>query len=209
MTIALPDLTYEYDALHPVISAATLKLHHGAHHRGYVDKLNGLIKGTPLQDAALETIVKQTAVRASDDAAARAIFNNAAQAWNHAFYWRSLRPAGPHGRPLGILAARLEADFDGYPRFCEQFKAAALAVFGSGWVWLVEHRGKLEIKATANADTPIAHGQVPLLVLDVWEHAYYLDHQSRRADYVNGAVDLLLDWEFAERNLAREEPVHA
>jgi Fe-Mn family superoxide dismutase len=207
MAITLPDLSYEYDALQPVISAATLKLHHGAHHRGYVDKLNALVEGSPLEGAALATIVKQTAGRASTDPAARAIFNNAAQAWNHAFYWRSLRPAGPDGRPLGILAARIEADFDGYKRFCEQFKAAALALFGSGWVWLVEHRGRLEIQATANADTPIAHGQLPLLVLDVWEHAYYLDHQSRRAAYVEGAVDLLLDWEFAECNLAREEPV--
>jgi superoxide dismutase, Fe-Mn family len=194
MAITLPELPYDYDALHPVISAATLKLHHGAHHRGYVDKLNALIKGTDLAEASLESIVERST---------GAIFNNAAQAWNHAFYWRSLRPKVPHGAPQGELAARLDADFGGHQRFCELFKAAAMGVFGSGWVWLVDAGGKLEIKPTANADTPIAQGQQPLLVLDVWEHAYYLDYQSRRLAYVEGAVDLLLDWEFAERNFAR------
>jgi Fe-Mn family superoxide dismutase len=200
MAITLPDLPYDYDALHPVISAATMKLHHGAHHRGYVDKLNALIKGTDLADASLESIVERSS---------GAIFNNAAQAWNHAFYWRSLRPKVPHGAPQGALAARIDADFGGHQRFRELFKAAAMGVFGSGWVWLVDAGGKLEIKPTANADTPIAHGEQPLLVLDVWEHAYYLDYQSRRLAYVEGAVDLLLDWEFAERNFARQEAVHA
>jgi superoxide dismutase, Fe-Mn family len=200
MAITLPDLPYDYDALHPVISAATMKLHHGAHHRGYVDKLNALIKGTDLADASLESIVERST---------GAVFNNAAQAWNHAFYWRSLRPKVPHGAPQGALAARIDADFGGHLAFCDRFKAAAMGVFGSGWVWLVDAGGKLEIKPTANADTPIAHGQQPLLVLDVWEHAYYLDYQSRRLAYVEGAVDLLLDWEFAERNFARQEAVHA
>jgi Fe-Mn family superoxide dismutase len=200
MAITLPELPYAYDALHPVISAATMKLHHGAHHRAYVDKLNALVKGTDLEDASLESIVRRSA---------GAIFNNAAQAWNHAFYWRSLRPKVPHGAPQGALAARLDADFGGLQRFAEQFKAAAAGVFGSGWAWLVEHDGALQIRVTSNADTPIAHGQKPLLVLDVWEHAYYLDYQSRRMEYVEGAVDLLLDWEFAERNFARQEAVHA
>ena len=200
MAITLPELPYDYDALQPVISAATLKLHHGAHHRGYVDKLNALIKSTDLAEASLESIVKRSS---------GAIFNNAAQAWNHAFYWRSLRPKVPQGAPQGALAARVDADFGGQQRFCDLFKAAAMSVFGSGWVWLVDAGGKLEIKPTANADTPIAHGQKPLLVLDVWEHAYYLDYQSRRLAYVEGAVDLLLDWEFAERNFARQEAVVA
>lgn len=200
MAITLPDLPYDYDALQPVISAATLKLHHGAHHRGYVDKLNALVKGTDLEGASLAAIVERSA---------GAVFNNAAQAWNHAFYWRSLRPQGAGGRAQGALAARIDADFGGHQRFCELFKAAAMGVFGSGWVWLVEAGGRLEIKPTANADTPIAHGQQPLLVLDVWEHAYYLDYQSRRAAYVDGVVDLLLDWEFAERNFARQEAVLA
>ena len=201
MAITLLDLPYDYDALQPVISAATLKLHHGAHHRGYVDKLNLLLKGSPLEDAPLEAIVKRSG--------AGPVFNNAAQAWNHAFYWRSLRPKDAGGRPQGALAARLDPDFGGYQRFCDLFKAAALGVFGSGWVWLIDNGERLEIKATANADTPIAHGQLPLLVLDVWEHAYYLDYQSRRIAYVEGAVDFLLNWEFAERNFVQRQAAHA
>lgn len=209
MAIKLPDLPYDYDALQPVISAATLKMHHGAHHRGYVDKLNALVKGTDLESASLEEMVKRSAWQAPSDPAFRAIFNNAAQAWNHAFYWRSLRPKVSGGAPQGALAARIDADFGGQDRFKDLFKAAAAGVFGSGWVWLVEDGGLLEITVTANADTPIAHTQTPLLVLDVWEHAYYLDYQSRRIGYVEGVVDYLLDWEFAERNFAREEAVHA
>ena len=209
MTIRLPDLPYAYDALEPLISAATLKLHHGAHHRGYVDKLNGLIRGTPLENEALEAIVRRAAWEAHSNASSRAIFNNAAQAWNHAFYWQSLRPKVAGGRPQGALAERIDADFGGIDRFRELFKAAAAGVFGSGWAWLVEDDGILEIRVTANAETPIAHNQRPLLVLDVWEHAYYLDYQSRRAAYVDGAVDFLLDWEFAERNFARTEAAHA
>lgn len=208
MAITLPDLPYEYDALQPVISAATLKLHHGAHHRGYVDKLNALIKGTELENAPLETIVKRSALAAASDPASRPIFNNAAQAWNHAFYWRSLAPKFLRGVPQGALAARINADFGGQQQLSDLFKATALSVFGSGWVWLVEDGGILRIKATANADTPIAHGQTPLLVLDVWEHAYYLDYQSRRIAYVEGAVDFLLDWKFAERNFTRQEAAH-
>jgi superoxide dismutase, Fe-Mn family len=209
MPIALPDLPYDCDALQPVISAATMKLHHGAHHRGYVDKLNALVKGSDLASATLETIVRRSAWQASSDPSFRAIFNNAAQAWNHAFYWRSLRPKVAGGRPQGALAARIDADFGGQERFIERFKATALGVFGSGWVWLIEDGGILEVKVTANADTPIAHGQAPLLVLDVWEHAYYLDYQSRRVGYVEGAVDFLLNWEFADRNFAGQEMVHA
>lgn len=209
MAITLPDLPYDFDALQPIISAATMKLHHGAHHRGYVDKLNALIKGSDLESASLETIVKRSAWQAASDAASRTIFNNAAQAWNHAFYWRSLRPKISGGKPRGALAARIDTDFGGHQRFGELFKAAAMGVFGSGWAWLIEDGGTLKIKATANADTPIAHGQAPLLVLDVWEHAYYLDYQSRRASYVDGAVDFLLNWEFAERNFASQEALHA
>jgi Fe-Mn family superoxide dismutase len=203
MAITLAELPYDYDALQPVISSATLKLHHGVHHRGYVDKLNGLVKASELEGRSLDELVKRTA--AAPDKLSRAIFNNAAQAWNHAFFWRSLRPKVPGGRPQGALAARVEADFGGPQRFADLFKAAATAVFGSGWVWLVDDGGVLEIVATANADTPIVHGQVPLLVLDVWEHAYYLDYQARRIGYVEGVVDYLLDWEFAERNFARAE----
>jgi Fe-Mn family superoxide dismutase len=184
MTIALPPLPYEYHALQPVISAATLKLHHGAHHRTYVDKANALLNGSPLAAASLEDVVRR---------ASGALFNNAAQAWNHAFFWKSLRPYrkdSPH--------SHLKA------RFAEQLKGAALGCFGSGWVWLVEERGEVKVTATANANTPIALGQKPLLTIDVWEHAYYLDHQNRRDAYVAGVIEHLLDWEFAERNLAQE-----
>ena len=205
MAITLPDLPYGYDALQPVISGPTLKLHHGAHHRGYVDKLNALVKGSDLDSCPLETIVERSARAAASSQLSQAIFNNAAQAWNHAFFWRSLRPKVAGGRPQGALAARMETDFGGLQGFADQFKSMAVGLFGSGWVWLVEDGGVLEIRTTANADTPIVHGQVPLLVLDVWEHAYYLDYQSRRIGYVEGVVDYLLDWEFAESNFARAE----
>lgn len=209
MAITLPHLPYDYDALQPVISTATMKLHHDAHHRSYVDKLNALVKGSALENVSLETIVKSSASQAPAGPASRAIFNNAAQAWNHAFYWRSLRAKVAGGRPQGALAARIDTDFGGYQHFCDLFKAAAVGVFGSGWAWLVERGGVLEIKTTGNADTPIVHGQRPLLVLDVWEHAYYLDYQSRRIAYVEGAVDFLLDWEFAESNFVQQQAAHA
>jgi Fe-Mn family superoxide dismutase len=209
MTIMLPLLPYDYDALEPVISAATMKLHHLGHHRSYVEKLNALIKGSDQEGAALEAIVKRSAWAATADPAARTLFNNAAQAWNHAFYWNSLRPRYSGAGPQGALAARIDADFGGRSRFIEAFKAAAMSLFGSGWIWLAEDGGELRIIATTNADSPIAHGQAPLLVLDVWEHAYYLDYQSRRAEYVNGVVDHLLNWQFAEHNFFQREALHA
>jgi Fe-Mn family superoxide dismutase len=184
MTITLPLLPYPHHALEPFISAATLKLHHGAHHRGYVDKLNALIKGSAFEGARLEEIVRH---------GSGAVFNNAAQAWNHAFFWKSLRPA----------AARA-ASTDLERRFAEELKTAAAALFGSGWIWLVVQAGTVRVQPTMNADTPLASGATPLLVIDLWEHAYYLDHQNRRDAYVKGVVDDLLDWEFAERNLAKE-----
>ena len=204
MAISLPDLPYGFDALEPIISSATLKMHHGAHHRGYVNKVNALVTG----DTDLESIVRRTAVDATSDPAARAIFNNAAQAWNHAFYWNSLRPKGNGGGPGAQLAQRIDMDFGSQDKLLEQFKATALGVFGSGWTWLVVAGGKLRITSTANADTPIAHGQKPLLVLDVWEHAYYLDYQSRRAEYVSGVIEHLLNWQFAERNFLQQEGAH-
>lgn len=180
--IALPTLPYDYDALEPVMSSATLKLHHGAHHRGYVDKVNALIKGTPFEGAVLEAIVMKSS---------GVLFNNAAQAWNHEFFWSSLRPAPDPAAPRSALAER----------FAVELKAAALGVFGSGWVWLVDDAGVVKVTTTANADTPIRHGQKPLLVLDVWEHAYYLDHQNRRDLYAAGVVERLMNWSFAEQNL--------
>jgi Fe-Mn family superoxide dismutase len=185
MKIKLPPLPYDPDALEPVISAATMKLHHGAHHRGYVDKLNALIQGSALEGGTLEEIVRTSR---------GAVFNNAAQAWNHAFFWSSLRPRAAATAPRSALAAR----------FADELKSAAAGFFGSGWVWLVEEAGVVKVTATVNANTPIALGQKPLLVIDLWEHAYYLDHQNRRDAYVTGVVDHLLDWEFAEHNLREQ-----
>jgi Fe-Mn family superoxide dismutase len=196
MTIELPSLAYAYEALEPVISRATLETHHGKHHRGYVDKLNVLVRGTDLAGATLEAIVKHSAECRAPKVA---VFNNAAQAWNHAFYWKSLRPAGGHG-PRGALAARIAIDFKSDLDLAEAIKSAAAGHFASGWVWLVLDNGVLKVVTTANADTPIVHGQIPLLAIDLWEHAYYLDYRERRAAHVAGVVDHLLDWEFAERN---------
>jgi Fe-Mn family superoxide dismutase len=202
MPIALPHLPYSHDALEPFISATTLQTHHGKHHRAYVDKTNALIGGTPLAGATLEAIVRQAAQPAADGGPNAALFNNAAQAWNHAFYWQSLRPPGSSG-PHGALAARIDADFGGLSALRAALQAAATNHFGSGWAWLVAHKGTLKVQTTRNADTPLVHGPVPLLVIDVWEHAYYLDHQERRAAYVTGVVDQLLDWGFAQRNFER------
>jgi Fe-Mn family superoxide dismutase len=203
MAVKLPRLPYELDALEPVISAATLHVHHGAHHRGYVKKLNTLIKGSDLDKQPLDVIVRRSAAFAAVDAKSAAVFNNAAQAWNHAFYWSSLRPSNHGHGPHGEISRCLEADFGGEERFAEAFIAAALGVFGWGWVWLVAYVGVLRIVPAATADTPMVHGQVPILVMDVWEHAYYLDHRSRRDVYAAGVVDKLLNWDFAERNLLR------
>jgi Fe-Mn family superoxide dismutase len=202
MSIALPPLPYDYDALAPIVSGATVRIHYDRHHRGYVDKLNALIRGTHYAHDTLEAIVRRSARRGADDPIAPAIFNNAAQAWNHAFYWQSLRPRGGGG-PSGVLAARIEADFGSERGFADAFTAAATSHFGSGWAWLVLERGALRIVTTSNAGTPIVNGQTPLLVVDVWEHAYYLDYQQRRADYVANVVDNLLNWDFAAQTFAR------
>ena len=208
MTIELPNLPYAYEALEPLISGSTLRTHYGKHHRGYVDKLNALIQNTDLANSSLETIVKLSARRGTADPVTVAIFNNAAQAWNHAFYWRSLRPRSGNV-PQGAFAALIASEFGSHLGFAEAFKSAATSHFGSGWAWLVLDDGALRIVTTSNADTPIVRGQTPLLVIDVWEHAYYLDHQERRAAYVAGVVDHLLDWEFAERNFERSSGCQA
>jgi Fe-Mn family superoxide dismutase len=175
MRIELPDLPYPADALEPWISRRTLQVHHGKHHRGYVDKVKALVSDS---GESLEAVI----ARAAGDAAQRVLFNNAAQAWNHAFYWRSLRPkAGP--APAALT------------QWAEALKSAALGHFGSGWAWLVRDGAGLKVMTTANADTPIAHGLEPLLVIDVWEHAYYLDYQERRAAYLAAVVDNLLNWD--------------
>ena len=196
MPIELPSLPYAVDALEPHISRTTLEIHHGRHHRAYVEKTQSLVAGTPLAAASLEEIIAKTAGKK----AKTALFNNAAQAWNHTFYWNSLSPRGG-GAPSGELAQLIDRDFASHAAFVDAFKAAAIGQFGSGWAWLVLDGGRLAIAATSNADTPLARDQVPLLTVDVWEHAYYLDYQNRRADYVATFLDKLANWEFASRNL--------
>ena len=199
MTLSLPELPYAYDALEPHISKRTLEFHHGKHHRAYVKKTNELIKGTPHEQAKLEDIVRASAKEGGK------LFNNAAQAWNHAFYWQCLAPKGG-GKPTGAIARVIDESFGGYDAFRKGFADAAIAQFGSGWAWLTLGSGKLEISKTGNADTPLAHGQVPLLTIDVWEHAYYLDYQNRRPDYVSAFLDHLVSWTFVNANLAAAQP---
>jgi len=193
----LPPLPWPEDALSPQISATTIGFHYGKHHQGYVNNLNKLILDTTLADQSLETVIKATAGKVDQVA----IFNNAAQVWNHTFYWNSLRPKGG-GKPTGALAEQIDKDFGDFEKFKTEFAKAAVSQFGSGWAWLVKDSDKLVVVKTGNADTPIAHGQRPLLTIDVWEHAYYLDYQNRRADYVAAVLDHLINWEFAAQNLA-------
>ncbi len=198
MAITLPDLPYARDALAPHISPDTLDFHHGKHHKAYVDKANELVKGTPLEGEALETIVR--AAWADQNAA---LFNNAAQIWNHTFYWRSMKPGGG-GRPSGKLAEAIERDFGSFEKFAEAFKAAGAGQFGSGWAWLVAKDGKLDVRKTPNAETPLTEdGVTPLLTMDVWEHAYYLDFQNRRPDYMGAFLEHLVNWDFAAENFAK------
>jgi superoxide dismutase, Fe-Mn family len=198
MAFTLDPLPYPDTALAPVLSAHTLSFHYGKHHRAYVDNLNKLVAGTDLDNLPLEEVVKRTA-GVADKAA---FFNNAAQAWNHAFYWKCLKPGGG-GKPSGALAAGIDAAFGGYDNFRKELLAAAMGQFGSGWAWLVLDGAALKVVKTPNADLPLAHAQVPLLTVDVWEHAYYLDYQNRRADYAGEVIDKLLNWDFAAQNLAR------
>lgn len=196
MAITLPDLPYAKDALAPHISAKTLDFHYGKHHRAYLTNLNNLIEGTDLADKTLEDIIKHTA----NDADKVGIFNNAAQVWNHTFYWQSMIPNGG-GKPTGAIAEKIDTDFNSYDNFIEQLKNAGLTQFGSGWAWLVLNNGKLDIMKTSNADTPIAHGIKPLLTVDVWEHAYYLDYQNGRGNYIDVFINNLINWEFVNAQL--------
>ena len=191
-------LPYEQSALQPVISANTLGFHYGKHHKAYVDTTNKLIAGTELADLPLEKIVNTTAGRAD----LAAIFNNAAQAWNHAFYWRSLKPNGG-GEPPAVLKQLLDSSFGGVEACKKEWANAAVEQFGSGWAWLVQDGEKLKVVKTGNANTPLAQGATALLTIDVWEHAYYLDYQNRRADHVKAVLDKLINWGFAADNLSR------
>lgn len=200
MSFTLPPLPYKEDALEPHISARTLSFHYGKHHQAYVNNLNGLIESTDLANKTLEEII----LASSGKADKAGIFNNAAQVWNHTFYWHSMKPQGG-GKPMGSLAAHIEKDFGSFDEFVAQFKQAALTQFGSGWAWLVlDKDGSLKVTKTGNADLPMAHTQKALLTTDVWEHAYYLDYQNRRPDYVDTFLKHLVNWDFAQGNYEKE-----
>jgi Fe-Mn family superoxide dismutase len=198
MAFELPPLPYAKDALAPHISANTLDFHHGKHHNAYVVNLNNLTKDTPLAGNTLDEVILAVA----GDAAKAGVFNNAAQVWNHTFYWHCMKPGGG-GEPSGALAAAIGAAFGSFAKFRDEFKNACVTQFGSGWGWLVAEGGALKISKTGNADTPMVHGQTALLTCDVWEHAYYLDYQNRRPDYVQAFLDHLVNWDFVAANLSK------
>jgi Fe-Mn family superoxide dismutase len=194
----LPALPYLDSALEPVISAKTIGFHYGKHHKAYVDNLNKLVAGSDMADMSLEQVILATAGK-GDKAG---VFNNAAQVWNHTFYWAGMKPAGG-GKPAGALLDRINASFGSFDAFKKELAAAAMGQFGSGWAWLAADAGKLKVVKTGNAENPMTQGMKPLLTIDVWEHAYYLDYQNRRADYVNAVIDKLINWDFAAENLAK------
>lgn len=197
MAYELPALPYDYTALEPYISKSTLEFHHDKHHAAYVNNYNAAVKDTELDSQSLETVIKAIA----GDPSKAGMFNNAAQAWNHTFYWHSMKPGGG-GLPTGSLASKIETDFGSFDEFMNTFKTAGATQFGSGWAWLVLDNGTLKVTKTANADNPLTAGQVPLLTMDVWEHAYYLDYQNKRPDYISTFLNSLVNWEFASQNLA-------
>jgi Fe-Mn family superoxide dismutase len=192
----LPPLPYKDDALSPVISANTIGFHYGKHHKGYVDTLNRIAKGTEYESLSLEQVVLRSWRKKN-----AAIFNNAAQIWNHNFYWNSLKPNGG-GKPSGKILEKINEAFGDFDKFKKAFAETTISQFGTGWGWLVvDRKGKLAVTKTGDAEVPITSNLKPLLTIDVWEHAYYLDYQNRRADHVNAVIDKLLNWEFAEKNL--------
>ena len=191
MEFELPPLPYAKDALAPHISAETLEFHYGKHHKAYIDKLKSLLEGKPEANKTLEEIILSSE---------GGVFNNAAQVWNHTFYWNSLKPGGG-GAPTGDLAAAIDRDFGSLDKFKELFTAAAIGQFGSGWAWLVSEGDKLKITTTGNADLPLKHGQKALLTCDVWEHAYYIDFRNARPKYLETFLNSLVNWDFALANL--------
>ena len=195
MSLALPDLPYAKDALEPHMSAQTLEFHHGKHHNAYVTKANELLADANISGDSLEDLVKEA------KKVGGGLFNNVGQHYNHSFFWQCLSPNGG-GAPTGDIAAKIDSDFGGYEDFKKEFVAGGVGQFGSGWVWLVADGGKLKVVKTANADTPLTDGMTPLLVCDVWEHAYYLDFQNRRPDFLTSFLDNLVNWDFANENLA-------
>ncbi len=194
MAFTLPPLPYDKTALAPHISAETLEFHHGKHHQAYVTNLNKLLEGKPEASKSLEEIILSSEA---------GVFNNAAQVWNHTFYWSSLKPNGG-GQPSGDLADAIKRDFGSFEKFSEEFATAATTQFGSGWAWLVLANGKkLEVTKTANADLPMKHGQKALLTMDVWEHAYYIDYRNARPKYIETFLKSLVNWDFALENLKK------
>ncbi len=198
MAFELPPLPYPKNALEPHLSERTMEFHHDRHHQAYVTNLNNLVKGSPMESQSLEQIIKAT----YKDSSKTGVFNNAAQVWNHTFFWHSMKPHGG-GAPTGNVAAAITRDCGGIDKFKEQFKTTAVGQFGSGWAWLVSDKGQLEIIGTPNAVDPLAEGQTALLTCDVWEHAYYLDFQNRRPDFVQTFLDHLINWDFVAQNLAK------
>ena len=196
MTFTLPNLPYPSNGLEPHISAKTFEFHHGKHHKAYVDKANELVKGSPLEGQSLEKAVIESKKQGGP------LFNNIGQIYNHNLFWESMKPNGG-GQPTGALLEKINATFGSYDAFKEQFVNAGIGQFGSGWVWLVAANGKLEIAKTANADTPLTDGKTPLIVCDVWEHAYYIDYQNRRADFLKVFIEKLVNWEYAAENLKK------
>ncbi|MCS7013110.1 MAG: superoxide dismutase [Chloroherpetonaceae bacterium] len=197
MPFTLPELPYPKDALEPHLSAKTFEFHYGKHHQAYVTNLNNLIPNTEFENASLEEIIKKTA----KDSSKAAFFNNAAQVWNHTFYWHCMKPKGG-GEPTGALMDKIKEDFGDFGKFKEAFKQAAVTQFGSGWAWLVLDNGKLAVVKTPNAEVPFTEGKTPLLTIDVWEHAYYIDYQNRRPDYAQVFIDHLINWDFVSQNFA-------
>lgn len=196
MAFTLPPLPYSDDALDPHITAKTFSFHYGKHHAAYVANLNKLTEGSPLASKSLEQVMKETA----GDSAKAGIFNNAAQIWNHTFFWNSMKPGGG-GEPAGALKKKIDEAFGSFDEFKKEFSTKAATLFGSGWTWLVSNGGKLEIVQTPGAGNPITTGKTPLMTLDVWEHAYYLDYQNRRPDFIKTFLDHLVNWDFAAKNL--------
>ncbi len=204
MAFELPPLPYPKNALEPHTSAQTLDFHHGKHHKTYVETLNKLIEGTPLADKSLEDIIRGTA---KDESQAK-IFNNAAQVWNHTFFWHSMKPQGG-SKPAGELAQAIERSFGGFDKFHKEFATACADQFGSGWGWLIREGDKLKVIRTPNAVNPLSQGQVALLTCDVWEHAYYLDYQNRRPDFVATFLDHLVNWDHVAAALKGDAKQHA
>lgn len=196
MAYELPSLPYDYKALEPHISAKTLEFHHDKHHAAYVKKYNAAIEGTAHADMPIEEVIKKI----YGDSSKQGLFNNAAQAWNHTFYWNSMKPGGG-GAPSGAVADKIKADFGSYDKFKEEFKQAGATQFGSGWAWLVLDNGTLKVIKTPDAENPLHLGHTPLLTMDVWEHAYYLDYQNQRPSYIDTFLDSLVNWDFVASNM--------